>query len=109
MITTSRCCCPRSRSSQAIWSADASHHLTRSPGAKTRRNLTLTLHAWLGNPGQRKAIADSLGVHPQTVRYRMAQLRELFGDSLDNADGRFELELALRLARYAAPGEDGED
>ncbi len=78
------------------------------PGAKTRRNLVLTLRAWLRNPGQRKAIADSLGVHPQTVRYRMAQLRELFGDSLDNADGRFELELALRLARYAAP-EDSED
>ena len=57
----------------------------------------LTLRAWLRNPGQRKAIADSLAVHPQTVRYRMAQLRELFGDALDNADGRFELELALRL------------
>ena len=77
-------------------------------GAKTRRNLTLTLRAWLHNPGQRKAIADSLAVHPQTVRYRMARLRELFGDELDNPDGRFELELALRLARYAAPGEDGE-
>ena len=77
-------------------------------GAKTRRNLVLTLRAWLGNPGQRKAIADSLEVHPQTVRYRMAQLRELFGDALDNPDGRFELELALRLKRYATPGEADE-
>ncbi len=75
------------------------------PGVKTRRNLALTLRAWLRNPGQRKAIADSLAVHPQTVRYRMAQLRELFGDALDNPDGRFELELALRLARYATLGE----
>jgi len=74
-------------------------------GAKTRRNLLLTLRAWLHNPGQRKAIADSLAVHPQTVRYRMAQLRELFGEALDDPDGRFELELALRLARYARPGE----
>lgn len=72
---------------------------------KTRRNLTLTLRAWLRHPGQRKAIADSLAVHPQTVRYRMARLRELFGDALDNPDGRFELELALRLARYATSGE----
>jgi hypothetical protein len=77
-------------------------------GAKARRNLTLTLRAWLGNPGQRKAIADSLEVHPQTVRYRMAQLRDLFGDALDNPDGRFELELALRLKRYAPPGEADE-
>jgi DNA-binding PucR family transcriptional regulator len=37
-------------------------------------------------------------VHPQTVRYRVAQLRELFGDALDTPDGRFELELALRAA-----------
>lgn len=74
-------------------------------GVKMRRNLTLTLRAWLRNPGQRKAIADSLAVHPQTVRYRMARLRELFGDALDDPDGRFELELALRLARHAAPGE----
>jgi PucR C-terminal helix-turn-helix domain len=73
-------------------------------GAKTRRNLCLTLRAWLRNPGQRKAIADSLAVHPQTVRYRMARLRELFGDALDNPDARFELDLALRLARYATPG-----
>jgi DNA-binding PucR family transcriptional regulator len=42
------------------------------------------------------------------VRYRMAQLRELFGDALDNPDGRFELELALRLKRYATPGEADE-
>jgi hypothetical protein len=77
-------------------------------GAKVRRNLSLTLRAWLRNPGQRKAIADSLAVHPQTVRYRMTRLRELFGDALDNADGRFELELALRLARYATPGEADE-
>jgi hypothetical protein len=35
----------------------------------------------------------------------MARLRELFGDALDNPDGRFEIELALRLARFATPGE----
>lgn len=70
-------------------------------GAKTRRNLALTLRAWLQNPGQRKAVAQLLGVHPQTVRYRMSSLRELFGDALDHSDGRFELELALRLLPFA--------
>jgi DNA-binding PucR family transcriptional regulator len=35
-------------------------------------------------------------VHPQTVRYRMAQLRDLFGARLDDHDARFELALALR-------------
>jgi hypothetical protein len=71
-------------------------------GAKARTNLALTLRAWLQNPGQRKAVAQVLDVHPQTVRYRMARLRELFGDALDRSDGRFELELALRLLPFAA-------
>jgi hypothetical protein len=70
-------------------------------GERTRCNLTKTLEAWLRNPGQRKTIAHSLGVHPQTVRYRMARLRELFGATLENPDGRFELELALRVRPYA--------
>jgi hypothetical protein len=75
-------------------------------GETTRTNLTLTLAAWLRNPGQRKTIAHSLGVHPQTVRYRMVRLRELFGNALDEPDQRFELELALRVRQYgqlAAP------
>ena len=71
-------------------------------GAKTRTNLALTLRAWLQNPGQRKTVAQLLDIHPQTVRYRMSRLRELFGDSLDHSDGRFELELALRLLPFAA-------
>jgi DNA-binding PucR family transcriptional regulator len=41
-------------------------------------------------------------VHPQTVRYRVRQLRELFGEALEEPDGRFELALALR-----AGGEGG--
>jgi DNA-binding PucR family transcriptional regulator len=35
-------------------------------------------------------------VHPQTVGYRLAQLRELYGDALDDPQMRFELELVLR-------------
>jgi hypothetical protein len=70
-------------------------------GEATRENLTLTLRAWLRAPGQRKTIAHELGVHPQTVRYRMTRLRELFGDALDDADRRFELDLALRLQPFA--------
>ena len=61
-----------------------------------RARLTETLRAWLDRPGQVQAIAVELGVHPQTVRYRVKQLRELFGDSLDDPEARFELGLALR-------------
>ena len=41
-------------------------------------------------------MAAELHVHPQTVRYRLARLRERFGDALDDPSARFELALALR-------------
>jgi hypothetical protein len=63
---------------------------------KARDRLRETLRAWLDHPGQVQAVAERLHVHPQTVRYRVAQLRELFGDALDDPDARFELALALR-------------
>jgi PucR-like helix-turn-helix protein len=68
------------------------------PGPRGR--LRETLRAWLDHPGQVTRVAGELHVHPQTVRYRVAQLRELFGDRLDDPDARFELALALR----AEPG-----
>jgi hypothetical protein len=46
--------------------------------------LTETLRAWLLHQGRRDDIAEALFVHPQTVRYRMGQLREIFGDRLDD-------------------------
>ena len=62
-----------------------------------RERLTATLRAWLDRPGQVQAVAAVLGVHPQTVRYRLNQLRELFGDRLEDPEARFELGLALRV------------
>ena len=62
-----------------------------------RARLTETLAAWLDRPGQVQAVAAALGVHPQTVRYRVRQLRDLFGDRLEDPDARFELALALRV------------
>jgi hypothetical protein len=65
-----------------------------APGPQAR--LTETLRAWLDRPGQVQAVAAVLGVHPQTVRYRVRRLRELFGDALEDPERRFELSLALR-------------
>jgi DNA-binding PucR family transcriptional regulator len=64
-----------------------------------RDRLTETLAAWLANQRHTPQIAAQLQIHPQTVRYRIGQLRELLGDSLDTPDGRFGLELALRAQR----------
>jgi hypothetical protein len=61
----------------------------------TRAKLEETLRAWLLCQGRREAVAQALFVHPQTVRYRMAQLRELFGDDLTNPVAVGELVIAL--------------
>lgn len=68
-----------------------------------RERLLETLRAWLDEPGQVTRVAERLHVHPQTVRYRMTQLRDLFGARLDDPDARFELALALRATAPAAP------
>src|SRR6185312_2126022 len=64
--------------------------------AGPRARLTATLAAWLAAQGRLQLVAERLHVHPQTVRYRLARLRELFGEALDDPQRRFELELALR-------------
>jgi DNA-binding PucR family transcriptional regulator len=60
--------------------------------------MTATLAAWLAEQGRLGAVAQRLEIHPQTARYRLARMRELFGDRLDDADERFWLELALRVS-----------
>ncbi|MGH2918706.1 MAG: PucR family transcriptional regulator, partial [Solirubrobacteraceae bacterium] len=72
------------------------------PAARVR--LTSTLSAWLDRQGRIDETARALDVHPQTVRYRLGQLREVLGGALDDADARFQLALALRVA----PLEDGD-
>jgi hypothetical protein len=72
--------------------------LTQLPD-RPREKLEETLRAWLDHRGRVEETAAALGVHPQTVRYRLAQLREAFGTRLDDPDGRFALSLASRLAR----------
>jgi hypothetical protein len=64
-----------------------------SPGVRAR--LTETLTSWLRHQGDRQAMAVDLRIHPQTVRYRMAQVRDLFGDALESPRERARLFLAL--------------
>ncbi|MBN8867178.1 MAG: helix-turn-helix domain-containing protein [Solirubrobacterales bacterium] len=52
--------------------------------ATTREKLVDTLRAWLLHQGRREEIASALHIHPQTVRYRMGQIRDLYGDRLDD-------------------------
>ena len=64
-------------------------------GVGARDKLVETLRSWLVHQGRRDQVAAELFVHPQTVRYRMTQLRELYGKRLD--DPRTVLELTIAL------------
>jgi hypothetical protein len=64
-----------------------------SPALQHR--LQLTLYLWLRHWGSRPEVAEALFVHPQTVSYRLRQVRALVGDDLDDPQARFELLLAL--------------
>ncbi len=60
------------------------------------------LRSWLLHQGRRDAVAAELHVHAQTVRYRMGQLRELYGDRLDDPATVLDLLLALSGGAQAA-------
>ncbi|MGW1955521.1 PucR family transcriptional regulator [Streptomyces sp. NPDC001920] len=64
--------------------------------ATGRGDLVASLRAWLSRHGQWDAAAADLGVHRHTLRYRMRRVEEILGRSLDDADVRMELWLALK-------------
>jgi PucR C-terminal helix-turn-helix domain len=66
---------------------------------KARARMEETALAYVQERGNAAAMARALEVHPQTARYRLARLRELLGEALDDPDARFEIELALRGRR----------
>ncbi len=68
----------------------------REHDATARGDLVASLAAWLSRHGQWDAAAADLGVHRHTLRYRMRRVEEILGRSLDDADVRMELWLALK-------------
>lgn len=63
--------------------------------AGRRRVLQETLAAWLDCHGDRARVAQTLIVHPQTVSYRVNQLRARYGADLDDPRMRLMMQLAL--------------
>ena len=72
-------------------------------GESAREKLTETLRSWLLHQGRRDAVAAELFVHPQTVRYRMTQLRELYGARLEEPTTVLALVLALGVHPEGTP------
>lgn len=65
-----------------------------------RQKLVLeTLEAWLDEQGSITETAKRLHLHPQSTRYRLERVREVFGELLDDPDGRLQLHLAVKSRR----------
>ncbi|WP_329062854.1 PucR family transcriptional regulator [Streptomyces sp. NBC_01429] len=83
--------------------ADGMLRALREHDAKGRGDLVASLRAWLSHHGQWDAAAADLGVHRHTLRYRMRRVEEILGRSLDDADVRMELWLALKTTASGPP------
>lgn len=55
-----------------------------------------TLAAWLDHPGDPRAAAAELHIHPNTLRYRMRRLADVVELDLDDPEARLALRLQLR-------------
>src|SRR5699024_12792116 len=70
-----------------------------------REPMAETLLAWLETGLNAKKAAVRLRVHPQTVRYRIRRMEELFGPCLRDPARRFELGFVLSARRLLGPVE----
>ncbi|WP_329280585.1 PucR family transcriptional regulator [Streptomyces sp. NBC_01451] len=61
--------------------------------------LVDTLRAYLDQFSDVPAASRALGVHPNTLRYRIRRVREVCGIELDDPDARLLAQLQLRLMR----------
>lgn len=77
----------------ALLQHDTAHHAA----------LTQTLEAWMQVNGNLVAAAQRLGVHRNTLNYRMQQIQTLTGLSLDNAQHRLNIGMALMIWRLSSP------
>ncbi|MFD0889956.1 helix-turn-helix domain-containing protein, partial [Streptosporangium algeriense] len=58
-----------------------------------------TLRAWLEAQGDLAAAAERLGVHPNTVRYRLRRMAEITDLRLDVPEKRLAMIIALAVGR----------
>ena len=65
--------------------------------AATAERLAETLRSWLLHQGRREDVAAHLHIHAQTVRYRMTQLRDLYGEQLTDPELVLKLTVALAV------------
>lgn len=73
----------------------------------TEADLLATLEAWFASGQRRRQTAEALGVHPNTLDYRLERIETLLGAKLDDAHWIARLDIALKLrGATSAAGHD---
>ncbi|MFF2026022.1 PucR family transcriptional regulator [Streptomyces sp. NPDC058171] len=72
---------------------------TRELLAPAHRELARTAEVYLDRAGQAGRAAAELGVHRQTLYYRLSRVEQLTGLDLDDGEDRLLLHMALKAAR----------
>lgn len=69
-------------------------------------SLVETLRVFLAKNQNHAETARALGVHYNTLRYRLARIRDIVGDALSDPQRRLTLEVALQLYPLVASAEE---
>lgn len=67
--------------------------------APAQREMARTAEVFLDNAGQAGRTAARLGIHRQTLYYRLSRVEELTGLDLSDGEARLQLHMALKHAR----------
>jgi purine catabolism regulator len=67
--------------------------------AQHKTEYVRTLAAYFASMGRLRTAAAQLGIHRNTLEYRMARIQEVAATDLDNADNRLAMELGIQLLK----------
>jgi DNA-binding PucR family transcriptional regulator len=67
-------------------------------------DMLRTASAFIDQGCRFQSTAEFLRIHNSTLRYRLQRIEELFGLDLEDAEQRFSLSFAVRLAHLCATG-----
>ncbi|HEY0229719.1 MAG TPA: helix-turn-helix domain-containing protein, partial [Dokdonella sp.] len=66
-------------------------------------DLLMTLEVYFEQSQRRKATAAALGIHPNTLTYRLERVEALLGAKLEDVGWMMKLHIAMRLRRGSMP------
>ena len=69
-------------------------------------DLVETLAAYLRCDGQVQRAAESLGIHPKTMSYRLGRIEKIAGMVVTSQEDRFNAQLALKILAIRSAGRD---